>query len=816
MKFFFAFLSASLLYALNVLAQQRQAPAYPLITHDPYFSIWSATDALNAATTTHWTGMPQPLNGILSVDGKLYSFLGKTEKTYKSILLTDNQLNYTVQYTETKPADGWVGTDFNTDAWKSRTAPFGFEKEEGKAISKTNNTWFRRTYNLIATSANNNILLKLNHNDNSEVYINGQQVDKKTGWTDQYDYIPVSKELLKSGKNVLAVHLVNVAVGNWLDIDLVEEVTNGPVVTDAKQKSLSFNATQTIYNFACGGVDLNVTFTSPLLMDDLNLLARPVSYISTKVNSNDGKIHQVKLYVSASSNIAVHNASQPVQAVAYSRNGLKILKAGTFEQPVLKRVGDNVRIDWGGVYVAVPQQTNAIQSLSSEADALNLLITNKRSVQTEMSGVKIKLNTVIPIGAVTSKGVENYIMIGYDELYTVQYFQNNLRPWWNINGTETIENQFALAAKQYGAIMKKCRAFDIKLYDDAFKSGGAAYADLCKIAYRQAIAAHALTKSPEGEILFLSKENFSNGSINTVDVTYPSAPLFLIYNPDLLKGMLNGIFYYSESGLWNKPYAPHDLGTYPIANGQTYGGDMPVEECGNMLILVAAIAKVEGNAEYARKHWDVLTVWAEYLSKEGFDPANQLSTDDFAGHLARNANLSIKAITALSCYARLADMLGKKDVAAKYQAAVKDMAPRWMNMADAGDHYALTFDKKDTWSQKYNLIWDKLLKLDIFPKEVYKKEVNYYLTKQNLYGLPLDSRETYTKSDWIIWSATLADNLQDFQALVAPIHKFALETTDRVPLTDNHRTLTGKRRNYTARSVVGGYFIKMLEKKLNR
>ena len=121
------------------------------------------------------------------------------------------------------------------------------------------------------------------------------------------------------------------------------------------------------------------------------------------------------------------------------------------------------------------------------------------------------------------------------------------------------------AETDYQPVTYLCKQFDKRLYADALKAGGADYAKLCEIAYRQSIAAHQIVYAPNGDLLFLSKENFSNGSINTVDITYPSAPEFLIYNPELLKGMMNGIFYYSESGKWKKPYAAHDLGTYPLA-----------------------------------------------------------------------------------------------------------------------------------------------------------------------------------------------------------------------------------------------------------
>ncbi len=145
-------------------------------------------------------------------------------------------------------------------------------------------------------------------------------------------------------------------------------------------------------------------------------------------------------------------------------------------------------------------------------------------------------------------------MLAYEDLESVQYFGKNLKPYWNSEGSRTFASLLQQSAKEYAPVLKKCNEFDAEMYANAMKAGGEKYAGLCAIAYRQAIAAHKLVKSPKGELLFMSKENFSNGSINTVDITYPSAPLFLAYNPELVKGLLNGIFEYSESGQVDKAF----------------------------------------------------------------------------------------------------------------------------------------------------------------------------------------------------------------------------------------------------------------------
>ena len=663
------------LWTLSARAAEFRPPAVPLVTHDPYFSIWSASDRLTDSDTRHWTGAVQALCGLVRIDGRAYRLMGRSPK----------------------------------------------------------------------------------------------------------------------------------------DLPVLE------------QKSLRLGPTRTEYRFESSGVQVTLVFTSPLLPYDLDILSRPASYLTWEVRSLDGREHDVSLYMDSSLEPAVDRADQPTVWSRFNLEGLSVLSGGSQEQPVLQRSGDDLRIDWGYLYLAA-ERSQSPASVIGPPGVVRRAFVDKgplpaaddlrmpRAVEDDGPVLAMAFD----LGRVGTPAVERHVILAYDDRFSIEYFQRALRPYWRRDGAGPAD-LLSRAARDYRDLMDRCRAFDEALISDLRAAGGERYAALASLAYRQSLAAQKLAADIDGTPLLFPKENFSNGCIATVDVIYPAAPLPLLFNVELAKATLRPVLEYALLPRWKFPFAPHDLGTYPKANGQVYGGgelteddQMPVEESGNMLLLLAAVAKMEGRADFAGRYWSAVEKWANYLKDKGFDPENQLCTDDFAGHLAHNVNLSLKAILAMGGYAELCAMRGLKAEAAAFRRTAEQCVKKWQDMAADGDHYRLAFDKPGTWSQKYNLVWDRVLGLNLFPAGVADTEVRYYLQKQNKYGLPLDSRKDYTKLDWTIWSASLARNARDFESLVDPVYAFADESPSRVPLTDWYGTVDGKKVGFQARSVVGGVFVKML------
>ncbi len=583
--------------------------------------------------------------------------------------------------------------------------------------------------------------------------------------------------------------------------------------------------TQTKYAFSGGGVHVTLTFTVPLLPDSLDLVSSSVGYLTWKVASSDRKEHHVQVYVDHSAELCLDTPGEEVTWGRVQMSGLDVLRMGSAAQPVLKRKGDDLRIDWGYCYCVSPATQHAVSVIGPAEKVRQEFLANGGLPHGDDLNAPRPGNERWPVSAyvlgftpVGDAAQEAFVMVAYDDIYSIEYFHRALPAYWKRDGLSTSDFLVRMTGA-HGRILSACDEFDQRLTSELTRTGGSTYASIGALLYRQVFAAHRLVADIDGTPMLFPKENFSNGCISTVDVIYPSAPFFLALNPRLLEALMTPVLEYAKMPRWKFPFAPHDLGTYPKANGQVYGGgerderdQMPVEESGNMLILTYALSRKEGSAAFALKYWASLEQWARYLKEKGLDPENQLCTDDFTGHLAHNTNLSIKAIVALGSYARLCEMTGKGEEGREYRELAKKYAAQWEKMAGDGDHYRLAFDRPGTWSMKYNLIWDSLLELGLFSPGVSARELAYYRTKMQKYGLPLDNRADFTKPEWMIWVASMSTDREEFSAYVNTIMAYLNTTPDRVPFSDWYDTKTARKEGFQARSVVGGMFIRLLMK----
>jgi hypothetical protein len=589
-------------------------------------------------------------------------------------------------------------------------------------------------------------------------------------------------------------------------------------VTPARQVRLQVLPTRTIYDFQVSNVFVRLTFLTPDLPQQIDVLSRPVTYIAWEVHSLDAKSHQVEIYFDCSAELVVNTADEAVNWESESVPGLRVLRMGTAAQPVLARAGDETRIDWGYLYFAAPLDASPEATVLPEDSAIDEFISHGRLTSPLDTRMPRAANDHSPVmalafslGAVGAKPVSRHIVLAYDEIYPIEYFGQRLHPFWQHDGAP-ISELLQAAEHDFPSLEARSDSFDQSLIADLTRAGGEHYAAVAALAYRQAFAANKLAIGPDGAPLMFLKEISSCGCAQTADVIYPESPILLLLNPRLLEYSLVPLLDYAQSGKWPYSYAPHDLGTYPLDDARTPSEmeSMPVEETGNMLLMIAGIARAEGDAAFASRYWPLLTKWANYLKSNGLDPGDQLCTDDFTGLLSHNANLSLKAIEALGGYSMLADMLGKKPVSESYRQIAEQYAAKWMRLAGDHGHTRLAFDRPGTWSQKYNLVWDRVLGLHLFPASLAQRELAFYRSHSTSFGFPLDNRAAFTKLDWESWSAALATSRTQFVDLFSGVYDFAQQTPTRVPLSDWYWTVDGSQTGFQARPVVGGVYMQML------
>lgn len=594
-----------------------------------------------------------------------------------------------------------------------------------------------------------------------------------------------------------------------------------------QQISVNASAFGTEYLFGNEEFRIKVEFISPLLPNNLEILSCPVCYTRYSVETRRKLPADFSVALALDEEYCYNDEKADVVGGVLPLEGYEAAFMTRKRALLMANAGDQVAPDWGDVYLT------GEEAFFVSASALSQYIREGKAEYIREDGER---NYIFAV----NRAASGFFMTAYDDRASIFYFGEWLKALY-FEGGKTIADALDFSFRNSGYIFEECEKFDKQLKADCDKVGKDYYTLACA-SLRQSVGAHKLVKNAKDELLFLSKECGSGGFIGTVDVSYPSMPLYLLYNPELVNAMTTGVYDFARKPVWTFDFAPHDLGTYPLCTGQGYGmknrddkyacktintmpyikpaksdaydyeWQMPVEECGNMLIMTAAAIRAGASVKTAEENFDLLEKWVVYLEKYGLQPENQLCTDDFAGHLANNVNLAIKALVGIEGFSIVCRALGKTKRADEYEEKARAFALQLKELVGDGV-MSLAYGMKDSYSLKYNILFDKLFGFDCIGQEVCERETDCYIEKRNRFGTPLDTRKQYTKSDWILWTAALTDKKEKAEALYQPVVEYLKASPSRVPFGDWYETEDGKIVFFMNRTVQGGIFAPLLKEK---
>ncbi|KAM3508374.1 hypothetical protein MY10362_001219 [Beauveria mimosiformis] len=595
---------------------------------------------------------------------------------------------------------------------------------------------------------------------------------------------------------------------------------NHPSTDFANQTAQHYTSTKTEFVMNVGGkVELTVCFLSPVFPDDHRRQSIPFSYLSVKVKSIDHHLHSVQIYSDVTGEFASGDSAAIIEWEHRKENGLRSHHFWRRNQDIFNEANDQA--SWGNWYWTTKDQRGVSYQIGQDTVVRKQFTNNGHldgSIDNQFRAVKDRWPVFAlsrDLGKVLAP-VTTLFTIGITQDETIQYHgieeKKGLPSLWR-DYFKTDAELVKFFYNDYSYTSRYCLKLDQRIETESKAVAGPEYATITTLALRQFYGAIQLVGTKEDTKVFI-KEISSNSDIQTVDVIFPAFPAMVYLNPILIKWSLEPLLEYQKSGRYPNKWAVHDLGRYPRALGYDDGNDepMPLEECGNMLIMMLAYAQRSGDNGWLKENWDLLTRWAQYLIEDAKIPAHQLSTDDFAGQLANQTNLAIKGIIALEAMAEIAARAGHPELLKHYSDIAHEYYNFWsehgINHNSTAPHATLAYNDMESYGLLYNLWGDKVLRLNFIPEEIYKMQSAWYPRVANEYGMVLDTRGTLTKTDWEIFAASMSEESTKMK-FVKLIAKWINETKTWRALTDLYDTKDGgypRGIQFTARPVVGGLF----------
>ncbi|KAI1763114.1 DUF1793-domain-containing protein [Hypoxylon sp. FL1150] len=643
---------------------------------------------------------------------------------------------------------------------------------------------------------------------------------------------------------------------------------------------VKFDSQFSNFTFLAGPVIITASFFSPVTPKDICRSSIPLSYLTTTVQSSDGKPHHIQFYSDVNAqwiglgselDIIKELHTGPTSHGTGSGNVPDSPRSWILRPRDPKPFQENSQMPaWGNFsYTTSPWGAEGFSFQSGSATSVRFGFVNNRILNNDAGSVTRGFGNQEPVyafahdmGTVLETSVR--YTIGSIQTPNVRYLHkgglSDLAPWWErcYGGMHDMINfhyyDFDTVAKIGYEFETQLRA-DINTFFQGdqygqqweldpgsaygylqpgnatgiavpFVSEAESYYAIVALSARQALGAYVFavppdvpsSSDPSGdavEPLMFQKEISSNGNMNTVDVLYPATPFFLYANPALLKYILQPLYELQEGGFYPNEYSMHDIGAhFPLALGHVDGADeyMPVENSGNSILMSYAYYKFTGDAAWLSSHYELLKRFSQYLIDYSLVPDAQLSTDDFAGELANQTNLAVKGVVGLQAMSAIARVVGEAEDASVFATRATDFYEQWEGYAidPSGRHTLLAYQWRSSWGLLYNVYLDKLLNMGLVRPELYDMQSAWYATVSQAFGVPLDSRHHYTKSDWQIWTAATCSRATR-RLFVNAVAYWLNQTATTLPFGDLYETVAegdypiGIDR-FAARPVVGGHF----------
>ncbi|CAJ2509302.1 Uu.00g143280.m01.CDS01 [Anthostomella pinea] len=735
-------------------------PAVPLAVRSPYTSVWSSTNntaTLNSQTPRFWTGARVGWEGIVVVDGIAYEYMGNAI----------NDLPALEDFKSAVPQD--VTFDSQYSNFTFLAGPVTVLASFFSPVTPKDNCRSAVPLSYLTTSVQSN--------DDQPHGIHFYS-DVDTAWTGFGDIADVDSGL-RNGAML---------------VDGTGDATNFPdLVTWQLQRKIHYNFGE-LEDFPKWG---NFTYnTSPHGADKFSFQ----SGFTTTVRS--AFVNNHTLNDNVESGFEGFSSQTPVFAFAHDLGVVKQASVrytvGSIQNPEVRYLHEqgvsNLQPWWekcyGDMYSMIHWHWDDFAAVQDIANEFETQLKADVNAFYEGKEPPVYSNGIPSAPMLLTNGTDQY---GQPFVFNASSGYGYVDP---ITG-DGVAVPFVSEAESYYAIV-------------------ALSARQIMGAYVYAVPADTTSTSTTDDIdpLLFQKEISSNGNVNTVDVLYPASPFFLYANPELLKYALQPLYEFQEHDFYPNDYSIHDLGShFPNATGHVEGNDeyMPLEESANAILMSYAYYKFTGDETWLNSHYKLLKQFAQYLIASTRIPESQVSTDDFAGPLANQTNLAIKGIVGLQAMAAIATTHGDDNDAIKFSGTARAYYQEWEGFAidAAGTHTTLAYEGQSSWGLLYNIYFDKLLNMGLVNESVYTMQSEWYPNVSLVFGVPLDSRHYYTKSDWEMWTAATCSQTTRRLFVNALAHWLNGTSTD-LAFSDLHDTIDtggyGGGQMFKARPVAGGHY----------